>query len=51
MHHQYHELEVLVNGRSVFCYTRAPRIPTVEGLLALVEEAMNADTKNLATQP
>ena len=39
MRHQYHELEVLVNGRSVFCYTKAPSIPTVESLLQFVEEA------------
>jgi hypothetical protein len=51
MHHQYHELEVLVNGRSVFCYTRAQKIPTVEGMLALIEEAMKTDTKSLAAQP
>lgn len=37
--HAYHELEILVNDRSVFCYTRKPQIPTVEELLALVEEA------------
>jgi len=37
--HAYHELEILVNGQSVFCYTRSHRIPTVESLLALVEEA------------
>jgi hypothetical protein len=41
VHHQLHELEVLVNGRSVFSYRRAQRIPTVESLLALVEEAAN----------
>jgi hypothetical protein len=37
--HAYHELEVLVNDRSVFCYTRKPQIPTVEELLALIENA------------
>jgi hypothetical protein len=37
--HQYHELDVLVNGKSVFCHSRAQRIPTVESLLAAVEEA------------
>ena len=37
--HAYHELEILVNDHSVFCYTRKPQIPTVEELLALVEEA------------
>ena len=39
MHHQYHDLEVLVNGQSVFSYHRAQHIPTVESLLAVVEEA------------
>jgi hypothetical protein len=41
IHHQYHELAVLVNGRSVFSYHRAQRIPTVESLVTLVEEAAN----------
>jgi len=36
MRHEYHELEVLVDGRSVFCYSTAQRIPTVESLLAAV---------------
>jgi hypothetical protein len=40
--HAYGELEVLVNGRSVFCYSRAKHTPTVKGLLALVEEEMQA---------
>jgi len=40
--HAYHELEILVNDRSVFCYTRKPEIPTVETLLALVENAAKA---------
>jgi len=42
MRHQYHELEVLVNGRSVFCYSTAERIPTVPGLLQAVENASNS---------
>jgi len=37
--HQYHELEILVNDHSVFSYHRAQSIPTVESLLALVEES------------
>ena len=43
MRHQYHELEVLVNGRSVFCYSTAERIPTAESLLATVEDALRAE--------
>jgi hypothetical protein len=39
MKHAYHELEVLVDGQSVFCYSLANRIPTVESLLAAVEES------------
>lgn len=37
--HAYGELEVLVDGRSVFSYKQMHQIPTVEGLLALVEAA------------
>jgi len=37
--HAYGELEVLVNGNSVFSYKREHRIPTVDGLLALIEAA------------
>ena len=36
MKHAYHELEVLVDGQSVFCYTRAQRIPTVEGIIEAI---------------
>jgi hypothetical protein len=36
MKHAYHELEVLVDGRSVYCYSKAHRIPTLEGLLAAI---------------
>jgi hypothetical protein len=35
------ELEVIVNGRSVFSYLREQRTPTVEGLLKLVEAEGN----------
>lgn len=34
--HAYHELEVLVDGRSVYCYTKASRIPTVEGIIEAI---------------
>ncbi len=34
--HAYHELEVLVDGRSVFCYSKAQRIPTVEGMIEAI---------------
>ena len=36
MKHAYHELEVLVDGRSVFCYTKAQRIPTVKGMIEAI---------------
>jgi hypothetical protein len=36
MKHAYHELEVLVDGRSVYRYTKAQRIPTVEGILEAI---------------
>jgi hypothetical protein len=36
MKHAYHELEVLVDGRSVFCYTKAQRIPTVAGIIEAI---------------
>ena len=36
MKHAYHELEVLVDGKSVFCYTRAQKIPTVEGIIEAI---------------
>jgi hypothetical protein len=51
MRHQYHELEVLVNGRSVFCYTKAQGIPTVQSLVQLVEEAANTGTPVLVQSP
>jgi len=34
--HAYHELEVLVDGRSVYCYTKAQRIPTVAGIIEAI---------------
>jgi hypothetical protein len=37
--HSYGELEVIVNGESVFSYKRVRSIPTVAGLMALVEAA------------
>ena len=43
MRHQFHELEVLVNGRSVFCYSQAQRIPTVASLVEVVDEALRAE--------
>jgi hypothetical protein len=36
MKHAYHELEVFVDGRSVYCYTKAQRIPTVEGIVEAI---------------
>ena len=44
MKHAYHELEVLVNGESVFSYSRAQKIPTVAGILKFVEDATTAET-------
>jgi hypothetical protein len=37
--HAYGELEVLVDGRSVFSYKRVHRIPTVDDLLNLIVAA------------
>jgi hypothetical protein len=37
--HAYGELEVVVNDRSVFSYKRMHQLPTVERLMALVEDA------------
>jgi hypothetical protein len=37
--HAYGDLEVLVNGHSVFAYKNAHRMPTVDQLLALIEAA------------
>jgi len=33
----YHELEIFVDGRSVFCYSRAEQIPTVESMMAAID--------------
>jgi hypothetical protein len=33
MKHAYHQLEVLVDGRSVFSYSRADTMPTVDGII------------------
>ena len=46
--HAYHELEVIVNGQSVFSYLREQKIPTVESLLRLVENAVAAEENELA---
>jgi hypothetical protein len=34
MKHAYRELEVRIDGRSVYCYSKAERIPTLEGIIA-----------------
>ena len=36
MKHAFHELEVFVDGRSVYCYTKAERIPRVEGIIEAI---------------
>ena len=41
--HAYHELEVIVNGQSVFSYLRERKIPTIDNLLVLVENAAAAE--------
>jgi hypothetical protein len=41
--HAYRELEVIVNGKSVFSYSSAEEIPTVARLLKLVENATTAE--------
>jgi hypothetical protein len=38
----YHELEILVDGRNVFSYTRAEQIPTVENMMAAIENSQTA---------
>ena len=49
----YHELEIFVDGRSVFSYSRAERIPTVENMMAAIEnsQAAQAVRDDLAHQP
>jgi hypothetical protein len=32
----YHELEVFVNDRSAYCYSRAEQSPTVENMIAAI---------------
>jgi hypothetical protein len=32
----YHELEIFVDGRSVFCYSRAEQVPTVQNMMAAI---------------
>ena len=32
----YHELEIFVDGRSVFCYSRAEQVPTVHNMMAAI---------------
>jgi hypothetical protein len=51
--HAYGELEVLVNGRSIFAYSREHRMPTVESLLSLIEDSRELDTvdEDLAGKP
>ena len=43
MRHAYHQLEVLVDGKSVFSYHTARGIPTVESLLAAVEASRESE--------
>jgi hypothetical protein len=49
----YHELEIFVDGRSVFSYSRAEQIPTVENMMAAIENSQTAVTRrnDLAHQP
>jgi len=37
MRFAYHELEIFVDGRSVFCYSRAEKVPSVENMMAAIE--------------
>ena len=36
----YHELEIVVDGRSVFSYLRAEQIPTVDNMMAAIESSL-----------
>jgi hypothetical protein len=49
----YHELEIFVDGRSVFAYSRAEQIPTVQNMMEAIEGAQSAKPvrENLAHQP
>jgi hypothetical protein len=42
MRFAYHELEIFLDGRSVFSYSRADRIPTVENMMAAIESPQPA---------
>ena len=48
----YHELEIVVDGRSVFCYSRSEQIPTVQNMMAAIEGSLAAQPvrDNLAHQ-
>jgi hypothetical protein len=48
----YHELEIFVDGRSVFAYSRAEQIPTVQNMMEAIEGAQSAKSvrENLAHQ-
>jgi len=36
----YHELEIVVDGRSVFSYSRAEQIPTVDNMMSAIESSL-----------
>ena len=38
----YHELAIFVDGRSVFSYSRSEQIPTVEYMMAAIENSQVA---------
>jgi hypothetical protein len=42
MRFAYHELEIFVDGRSVFRYSRAQQIPTVDNMMAAIETSQRA---------
>ena len=44
MRFAYHELEIFVDGRSVFCYSRAEQVPTVENMIAAIESSQATQT-------
>jgi len=45
----YHELEIFADGRSVFAYSRAQRIPTVENMMAAIESSQAAQASSAMT--
>jgi hypothetical protein len=47
----YHELEIFVDDRSVFAYSRAEKIPTVENMMAAIENLQQPVPDGLARQP